>query len=294
MSTTTHDAGATPGTPEPGEDRKNREAWEATAPERAAVDAKRAPRFTYEPFHAAGNAIHTARAAGEHRATMLLLPDYEVRHLDGLERYARAILFVQTEILRRAKVIKEVPKLAEEGYKLRALMLVQAEVLSLLGKIEPELVKDLREGSGYRDLVEDLHVLVAELRTQPAAIIGDETAVTRAHLDRAADLAHQINVRIGHEASLDLSHSQLLDERTKLGALLGEAHAEVRRAIEFIRFHHDDAAKIVPSLYVPSGPRKAGQPETEAPVAEASSLAERLQQATAHLAPEDNPFTTEA
>ncbi len=225
-------------------------AYERTAPARAAMGPKDAPPFTLDAVFAVGRALQTAAAVGRYRDLLLALPGYDIAHLDGLEDLARALRFVDTELARRVRVKRELPALAAEGYALRGLLVEYLDLLSRRGRAHPRLVARLRGGSGYLDLVEDLNVLVAELRDQPEEVVGDATVVTRAEVGRASELAHAILLRLGNPVEVDLPRARLLEERRKIGGLLLRAYRQVRRAMDFLRFDQGDAAELVPSLYV--------------------------------------------
>lgn len=289
-STATTDITATQGDPS-GLDRA---AFDRTAAARSAMRPEDAPHYTLDAFYAAGKALWIAPRVAAYRDPMLALPGFDVAHLDGFEDLARGLRFVQTELLRRIQRAKQVPELAAEGWRLRALMMSYAEALSYKGRIAPELIVRLREGSGYRDLVEDLSVLCQEFLALPAELTGPNAAVTRAEIARASELAHEINVRVGNAADVDLSQAALLDERRRLGGLLLRAHGQIRRAMTYLRWDEGDATELVPSLYVPGGGRKAAEPATEPPQ-ELAELHEQLheQAAAPPVHPEDDPFAAE-
>jgi hypothetical protein len=110
-------------------------------------------------------------------------------------------------------------------------------------------------------------------------------------VQRAADVAYAMNTALGTDADSEKSHSELMVERQKLGQLLDVSHRELRRGIDFIRFHEGDAAVIVPSLRVP-GPGRRRRPGSDP--AE-PTFVDQHEQAHAEFAhPDDNPVTTES
>jgi hypothetical protein len=227
----------------------DRLAFDDTAPDRAAREVEDCRRYTLDAFFAAGRALWILPRVMPYRQRMLALPDYDLRHLDRFERYARALRFVETAILLRVRRTGQLPELAAEGWRLRALMMSYAEALSHKGRVAPELIVRLREGSGYRTLVEDLTVLVHELLAVEGGT-GPGSPVTLEDLDRAAEIADELNVRVGNPAEIDATRATLVRERRKLGHLLVEAHDQLRRALGYLRWAEGDANTLVPSLYV--------------------------------------------
>lgn len=251
---------------EPSTDR-DRAAFDRTASARAAVDVASLPPYTLDAVHAAAQALGTARRLAPYRAEIAALPGFDIGHLDALEDLANALLFAQVTLVSRANRVRQLPALAAEGYSVRALLLAYADLLVLKGRTPAEPVARLREGSGYRDLVEDLSALVRILREVPDAV-GPGAPVTAAEVDRAAELAHAMTLELGADSDPDLSQHTLLLERQKLGMLLTRAQGQLRRAMAYLRHDEGDAASLVPTLYVtkPRG-RRAEEADEAAEVA---------------------------
>lgn len=225
-----------------------RAAFDRTALVRAALDLGHAPPYTLDAVYAASQALGIARRLAAHRPAMACLPAFDLQYLDHLADYANALLFVQWTIAARAERVRQLPALADQGYQIRALLMAYTEVLELKGEVAPDVLQRLREGSGYRDLVEDLGALVTLLRDRPDA----GSLVAPSDLARALDVTTALTAGLGAAADPDLGHDTLLVERRKLGVLLLRAHAQLRRAMAYLRFDEQDAAELVPSLYVPS------------------------------------------
>lgn len=284
-----------PAAPIPTESaRLDRQAFERTAAIRSATKADDAATIGLDAAFAAGKALWIAPRVATYRPRMLLLPEFDIVHLDQFGDLARALRFAQTELLRRIQRSRQIPGLAAEGWRLRNLLMSYAEALSHKGLIAPELIVRLREGSGYRDLVNDLNVLVEEFLGLPEKYTSPDSAVTRADLDRAAEIAHEIHVHVGNDADTDLSHATLLEERRKLGGLLLVAHGQIRRAITFLRWSEGDVNTLVPSLYVPPGARKTPDVASELPDDLAALHAQlHAEQVPTPVPSDDHPFAAE-
>lgn len=268
-------------------------AFSTTEALRQALQPEQVLRYTLDAVYASAKAFQTSAALQPFRPTLATLPTFDVAHLDRLEDLARALRHCQMELARRVQGLKEVPALVDEGYELRAMMVAYLEVLSFRKVVSPELVKKLREGSGYRDLAEDLNVAARELRSLPAATLSG--AVTQADLLRGPEIAHAIQTHLGL-TEVDLSQEALLDARARLATLLLRSQAQLRRAMDFLRFDQGDAATLVPSLYVPAGPRAGKAEPTREPGELLAAVHDHLHQhdAPAGVAgPGDNPFEPE-
>ncbi len=265
----------------------DRIAFDRTAPFRAALDLGQAPPYTLDAVHAAAVALGIARRLQPYRDAMRTLPGFDVAHLDHLEDYANGLLFAQWTLVARAERVRQLPALAEEGYQIRALLLAYADVLVLKGQVAPDVVQRLREGSGYRDLVEDLGVLVTVLRERVHAK-AHGMPVSAEELDHALDVAAALTNALGAVADPDLGHDTLMVERRKLGVLLVRAQSQLRRAMAYLRFDEKDAEALVPTLYVPGRRHTAAEePATEG--APTGAPAATVSAATA-LDGADSPF----
>ncbi|MES2645221.1 MAG: hypothetical protein V4850_37385 [Myxococcota bacterium] len=252
-----------PSTDQPAPDR-DRASFDRTASARAAVDVSSLPAYGLDAVYASAQALATARRLAPYRSDIAALPGFDIGHLDQLEDLANALLFTQVTLVARANRVRQLPTLATEGYSLRALLLAYADLLVLKGRTPAEPVARLREGGGYRDLVEDLAALVRILREAPDAV-GPAAPVTAAEIDRAAELARAMTLELGADSDPDLPHHTILLERQKLGMLLARAQGQLRRAVAYLRFDEGDAVSLVPSLYIRGARgRRAGEPD-EAP-----------------------------
>ncbi len=279
---------------------QDRQALERTAHLRAAIRVEDTPPYKLNATVAAGTALTTAERLEPLREQLLKLPEdlWDIAHLDHLPDLARALRCVDTELRGRSETVNR-SELATDGYKLRGLLLSHAEALVYKELVAEDVVARVREGSGYRDLIEDLNVLVLVHAKLPAGIVGEGMTVSQEDLDRASSMASALTARVANGAMVDLSPSKLSDERRKLGALLLRAQDELRRAMTFLRWAEGDAAKWVPTLYVTGAGRKAEGTGSGPPAspADAASIDEALRvqaEAAAALAPEDNPFDPEA
>lgn len=228
---------------------RDRAAFDRTARERAAVDLSGAPAYRLDAVYASAQALATARRLAPYRSAIAELRGFDIAHLDRLEDYATALLFAHSVLLAHAGRVRRLPALASEGWALRAVLLAYAELLARKGRVSAGAVARLREGSGYRALVVHLAGL-AQLFREVGDAVGPGAPVTAAEVDRAGELAHEIVLEIGADSDPDLAHDTLVLERNKLAVLLLRAQAQLRRAMEYLRFDEGDAATLVPTFYL--------------------------------------------
>jgi hypothetical protein len=260
-----------------------RAAFDATADVRAAVDVKVIPPYTLEALHAARQAAAIpARVEPFRVAIQEQLPRFNLVHLDRIGQYALALEYAHATLVARAQRVRLTPELAAEGYKLRALLFGYGELLALGGRFPADVLARLREGSGYDDLIEDLSALLV-LYGERANTINDMSAVTPAHVARAKEVVAQLQAALVLDREIELSQTQLVGERHKIAYVLVNAHRELRRAMDYLRFYEGDAAVLVPSLYTP----RRGAPTPSEP--EIADVHAALHAAPRH--PEDSPFT---
>jgi hypothetical protein len=273
----------------------DREAFARTESVRAQMNVANLPHYHLDAIYACGKALWALGRVTPHRDDLLTLPKFDIGNLDHFADYARGLKYAQLQILRRIQRTRQLPEVAAEGFRIRSMMMSYAETLSHKGHFAPELIVRLREGSGYRDLVADLGVLVTEFQGLPASKTGPDAPVTLADLDKAAEIAERINVHVGNAVDPDMSQETLVNERAKLGALLVEAHFQLRRGVGYFRAGEADVNEILPSLFVPPGPRRTTESTADLPP-DLATLHEQLHAAQVETAPlpldpEDHPFT---
>jgi hypothetical protein len=258
--------------PHPG-----RVAFDATAADRAAVDLSTIAPYNLDATYAVAIARAIPARLNPHRATIAALPSSDVRHLDQLPVYADALEFAHATLTSRAARVRALPELAAEAYPLRALLLAYGDLLALKGRMPADVLTRLRQGSGYRDLVEDLNTLLVLFGDRPDAL-GPGSPVGVDDLERARQLTRQLSDQLGTDRDLTLTQDELAQERRKIAHLLLTAHRELRRAVDYIRFHEGDAGALVPSLHLTGKP---GRTKEDAPASPVDA---------APTDPDDSPF----
>ncbi|WP_266220702.1 hypothetical protein [Paraliomyxa miuraensis] len=180
------------------------------------------------------------------------IPDLDVPRIRKLPTYALALLFAHEQAIAPTPSEVHLSMLLDEAVPLRLDLLVTAEMLAHFGLVSPERVAAIRSGQGHADTAADLlalGVLLDEVWDE----VEDGVVVTRAQVDRATPLSAQLQQAIGvRESDADPLAKPTNDRHVRAQAytLFVAAYDECRRGVTHLRWHHGDAARIVPSLYV--------------------------------------------
>jgi hypothetical protein len=139
----------------------------------------------------------------------------------------------------------------EEARALREQLLAAADAHVKYGDVDAEAVAKIREGSGLLDRANDLIALAALFRAVWDKITG-RTPVTEAQLRRATELGTQLVVELGAKAlgtGDATGGANWSDLRTRAFRLFMNDYDELRRAVEYVRYHEEDADSFTPPLH---------------------------------------------
>ena len=180
------------------------------------------------------------------------LPDFDPRQLDDLELRAAALAKAESRHRLSRNAGKPPQGLLAEGLALRALLSADLHALVARRLISEKSVERLRGGNAYGHVARDLLFLTSLFHGKHKDIEG-RCATTAEELRRAEAIAGQLNdwVRERHEPTPEAAAAALA--RARAFTLLSRAYAEVRRTVQYVRFHEGDANAIAPPL---SGSRK--------------------------------------
>jgi len=205
------------------------------------------------------------------------LPDLDYHAVETMPKYALAVLHAHDLATEASGAGTRLAVLLEEATPLRELMLRGAELLALAGYVPSERVAAIRSGQGYADTAEDLQAM-GRMYREIWDHVHDKVPVTKQMVSRAIALSAELNVVLGGR---DLDDEDPLTEpsdptylRAKAFTLFLRAYDECFRGVAYLRWHHGDAAAIVPSLYPRRG-RRLGEREEAANEAPDETRGER-------------------
>jgi len=226
----------------------------------AAVKLEETPNYTLDTVYASSVAVNSARRAAQLGALLSKLVTFDYQSVELLDLLGQALMDIQGEINNCSKVEAAMTVHANEGYGVRSLLLGYADLLVMVGGADAATVAKIREGAGYKDLVEDLeslHKLYGD-RLLPA-----DGPVTKKTVARAAELSVVLGKDITSKDESEASHNELLAERRRIAYLLHKTHHEVRRAILFLRDAEGDVDEIIPSLHATGVARSSKEKSTD-------------------------------
>jgi hypothetical protein len=201
-------------------------------------------------------AVYTAAqvaqvAAAERPLFERAFRDFPLHVIDNLEPYALAVWaadsqYRRLEVEERATERRPSATLLEECRSLRGHLLAAAAYVFRGDDKVLEVLTDIRRGSGFLDLADDLK-RIAELFTAHFPRVHGRCEVTRADVQRAADVADQLLQAIASPLQRQLS--TWADLRLRAWTRLSRAYAEIRDAAAYVHRRAPDKLAAYPSLY---------------------------------------------
>lgn len=197
------------------------------------------------------------------------LPMLDVDGLMKLPMLAEALLYAHGEAVRHGQPVKraEMEAALVELQSLRESMLLQAEVLALVGLIPEARVAQIRAGKGLFDAAQD-GVALADLYGAYRGQIAGKHPFAESQIARIAELGHGLMKVItpdGARASVSSAAAKAMDERDRIYSLLLQRHGELRRAGYYL--FGDEIDEKVPTLGARAGKRREPEAPLPAPAA---------------------------
>jgi hypothetical protein len=239
------------------------EAYERARPDLAALPASEVGRVTASVplvLQTVCGVLPRLDALGGPMREALPLLDHA--SLGKLGDYTHALYYTNLLAMPSAEDEPDVPAMLAEGAPLRERLLTNAEALTHYGLVDAERVAAIRRGTGHFDTANDLGALSHLYRSGEAELAG-KTPVTRAEIDRAAELSLKLIHALGRRragsdgAGLPSRHE---DERARAFRLVVRTYHQARRAVAYLRWDEGDADAIAPSLFAARRKRRDVEP----------------------------------
>jgi len=135
------------------------------------------------------------------------------------------------------------------------LLLADADGLIHRKLLDPKLVEPCRPAQGYLTTVSST-LMTVKLFRERWDQIKERAPTTKEDLDLAESKALELRQRL-NEGDLGAERIEAMERRATLLAMLVRQYGEVRRMIGFVRYWHDDADDIAPSLWSGRGKKRA-------------------------------------
>lgn len=175
------------------------------------------------------------------------LVDTDIKWVDTLGPAAHALMHCQREYIRQSESPAEVDAIAAELAELKDLLLTDVTAL-VKRKVLQFDMGDLRGGNSYKNLQMDTLLLTGSLRPSHEQI-SNRTSITLAEIDRAEELAHKLWEAIGKRDNTTKTPTAVAEERARAFTYFLRCISEVRRALTYLRWDHNDVDDILPSPY---------------------------------------------
>jgi hypothetical protein len=177
------------------------------------------------------------------------LKEPPLREIESLRDAALAALHAHLRWVPRSSTTHEAD--LEEARVLRERLLAAADVHAIYGHIDPNAIAAIREGQGHLDRANDLLALAALMRGAWPEIEA-RTPVSREEVERAGALGTLLVTELGSKTlgtGPASGGKTWADRRVRAFRLFINRYDEIRRAVEYLRWHEGDADAFVPSLH---------------------------------------------
>lgn len=238
--------------------------------EKLASQIKAVPESALTPINvdvptAVATSLGVLPVIGAMRPRIAALPELNHGLVEQLEELTLALGHAHGAYIAAAAPPRSLEELGAEASVVRDRLLEDARPLAGRGLIDGTRLAEIGGRVGYRNVAFDLLALVTVMRERWATI-GGKTAIQLGELEQAEILADRLLTSVGVRDQAPLTLGAAAENRHKVFSLFVAAYNELRRAVCFLRFHEEDADRLVPSLYAGrKGKKKSDKGESEAP-----------------------------
>jgi len=245
-----------------------REALEKVRPRLATVDPTELIPINVNPVDAATTVCGALPAILNFRSSIRThLNTFELDHLDGLEPLAMALIQSHSLFVGAKAPPTELTNVLSEITPLRERFLTDVNGLKTRGCLNVCNLTSLRGSPGHRRIATDVLTLTNILRNNWEGV-SSKCGVTEAELNRAEFLADRLFRLVSRRAQAPARLAEAALERQKIYTLLVHSYGQVRKAVSYLRWEHEDAEKFAPSFFKS---RKAGKRKKASAVARPSA-----------------------
>jgi hypothetical protein len=201
------------------------------------------------------------------RSSIEKLPDFNHALVLNFETYAMALYEAHADYLSATRPKEALPDMVEEATKLRDLLYADAQALIQRDLLDPQEIREVRTGIGYKALAVDLTLLGESLQRR-WELVQSKTALQLDELLRAQQLAKELLRVVGEREQAPAVAAEAAANRSRAFVLYLRAYDEVRRAVTFLRWKEGDWDLIAPSPYAGrAAPKKKPEATAEPPAA---------------------------
>jgi len=193
------------------------------------------------------------------RTELARLPGFDMRNVDQLREYAKALGYVHTRYRGAAEASDDITDMVEEMIDTRALFHSDAAALVRRQLLDAKRVDAYRGGNSHKMIAFDV-IGLADLFLDRWDIIAARSALTREELEQARSQANRLVAAVGQREQAPAVRTETTVTRAKAYTLLIRAYNETRQAVAFVRRRQGDVDDITPSLFAGRGKRSPEPP----------------------------------
>lgn len=195
----------------------------------------------------------------------------DLRRVDALERYARAVTAANATYLTASRPQPRVQELTARLKEIRSVLISDLRAADRRGLVRAGCLGNLSRETGALNTLGDVLALCSFVRNNWAALEG-ASAIKIAEIDAAEQLTEEAHYALARKPYERSDIAKMADLRRRVFTLFFDAYDEARRGVAYLRWKQGDAEKIAPSLLRDRGRHKAEETVAAAvaPVATAS------------------------
>jgi hypothetical protein len=226
-----------------------REALEKVRPRLAALEPAALIPINVDPVEAATMVCAALPAILDFRSSIQThLSTFELDHLDSLEPLALALIQSHSLFVGAKSPPSKLNTIITEITQLRDSFLADINGLKRRGSILVCDLTALRGSPSHRRIATDVLTLTNILRNN-WEVVSSNCGVTEVELNRAEFLAARLFRLASSRTKAPVRRAEAALERQKIYTLLVHSWGQVRKAVYYLRWEHEDAEEFAPSFF---------------------------------------------
>jgi hypothetical protein len=159
-----------------------------------------------------------------------------------------ALYSAQTRYAFAAVPVAELPELLDRATSWRDILAAEAKSLVARAKLNGDLLKELTGVHGYKNVAQDLAGLARIFKSQWPQIEGC-SGLKQADITEVDKIALRLTGAVAKREQSPEKTAEATDVRLRMFTLVTRDYDEIRRAVQYLRWHDEDAEELAPSLY---------------------------------------------
>jgi hypothetical protein len=159
-----------------------------------------------------------------------------------------ALYSAQTRYAFAAVPVAELPELLERATSWRDILAAEAKSLVARAKLNGDLLKELTGVHGYKNVAQDLAGLARIFKSHWSQIEGC-SGLKQTDIAEVDKIALRLTGAVAKREQSPEKTAEATDVRLRMFTLVMRDYDEIRRAVQYLRWHDEDAEELAPSLY---------------------------------------------